>query len=95
MSERVIVEKVAEQAEYQGKLLLKLLIFSAALAIAPIATYFLSKDHMWNGNTTYAAITAIIAANTVLVAYIIVSVREGAPAAPPPKQLQEESKKTR
>ncbi|TCD67678.1 hypothetical protein EIP91_012044 [Steccherinum ochraceum] len=48
------------------------------------------------GNSTYAAITAIVAANVVLVAYIIVSVRddkqEPAPVAPAGEL---ESKKTK
>ncbi|KAH9940584.1 hypothetical protein B0H21DRAFT_824796 [Amylocystis lapponica] len=96
MSEQVMVQKAAVQAEYQGHILLKLLIFSAALAIAPVASFFLSKKHIWDGNTTYAAITAIAAAHTVLVSYIIISVREESQAARAPKRpTQEESKKTR
>ena len=48
------------------------------------------------GNATYAAITAIVAANGVLVAYIIMSVMEDSQSQTPTKEKpQEESKKTR
>lgn len=30
-------------------ILIKLLIFAAALAIAPVSSYFLSKDYLWDG----------------------------------------------
>ena len=48
------------------------------------------------GNATYAAITAIVAANSVLVAYIIMSVMEDSQSQTQATQKpQEESKKTR
>ncbi|KAH9179904.1 hypothetical protein EDB89DRAFT_1841378, partial [Lactarius sanguifluus] len=56
--------------------LLKLVIFSLSLAIVPIASYFASEKYIWGGNSTFAAITAILAANIVLVAYIISSLRD-------------------
>lgn len=50
----------------------------------------------WTGNPTYAAITAIVTANAVLIAYIIASIREdkqeSAPITPAPLS---ESKKTK
>ncbi|KIP12676.1 hypothetical protein PHLGIDRAFT_17491 [Phlebiopsis gigantea 11061_1 CR5-6] len=64
------------QTSDQGGVLLKLILFTAALAIAPLSSYFLSQQYLWNGNSTYAAITAIVAANAVFVAYIFVSLRE-------------------
>ncbi|KAI0776008.1 hypothetical protein BD413DRAFT_525726 [Trametes elegans] len=75
MSEKVAVSKVVAQAE-SGSVLAKLVVFALSLGIAPISSYFLSRDYLWNGNTIYAAITAIVSANLVLVAYIIESVRE-------------------
>lgn len=97
MSAQVAVAKTTEQAAYQGGVLVKLLIFSAALAIAPVASYFLSKDYLWEGNTTLAAITAIMSANTVLVAYIVMSIREErlATVKPATSHTTEESKKDR
>ncbi|CCM04820.1 uncharacterized protein FIBRA_07013 [Fibroporia radiculosa] len=76
MSEQTKVGASAAQAVEQGGIFAKLLVFAALLAIAPIASYFLSKDYLWDGNTVFAAITAIIAANAVLIGYIIVSIRE-------------------
>ncbi|TBU38061.1 hypothetical protein BD309DRAFT_972693 [Dichomitus squalens] len=77
MSEQVAAAKIVErQAEQQGGVLGKLLIFALSLGIVPISSYFLSRDYLWDGNTIFAAITAVVAANVVLVAYIIESLRE-------------------
>ncbi|KAI1796282.1 hypothetical protein LXA43DRAFT_1178269 [Ganoderma leucocontextum] len=79
MSEQVAAGKVVEQqAEQQGGVLVKLIIFALSLGILPISSYFLSRDYLWDGNTIFAAITAIVAANVVLVAYIVESLREEA-----------------
>ncbi|KAI9466821.1 hypothetical protein BJY52DRAFT_1110480, partial [Lactarius psammicola] len=56
--------------------LLKLVIFSLSLGIVPIASYFASEKYIWDGNSTFAAITAIVAANIVLIAYIVSSLRD-------------------
>ncbi|THH17965.1 hypothetical protein EW146_g2961 [Bondarzewia mesenterica] len=56
--------------------LVKLIIFSLSLGILPIGSYFISNKYIWKGNSTYSAITAIVAANIVLVAYIVTSVVE-------------------
>ncbi|GBE79736.1 hypothetical protein BKA93DRAFT_758484 [Sparassis latifolia] len=93
MSEQVAVEKVSAQAAQQGGVLIKLILFSLSLAVAPLSAYFLSKDYLWAGNATYAAITAVAAANVVLVAYIIMSVLEESQAGPSVTTV--ESKKTR
>ncbi|KZT12806.1 uncharacterized protein LAESUDRAFT_16935 [Laetiporus sulphureus 93-53] len=99
MSEQAASTQIADQTASQSGVLAKLLIFSAALAVAPIASYFLSKDYLWDGNTTLAAVTAIVTANVVLVAYIIMSVREERQATlvspSPPAPLPVESKKER
>lgn len=60
----------------QGGVLIKLIIFSLSLGVIPIGSYFISEKYFWKGNATYAAITAIIAANLVLVAYIVLSLIE-------------------
>jgi len=51
-------------------------VFSGSLAFVPITLYFVTEKYVWNGNSNYAAITAIFAANVVLVAYIISSLWE-------------------
>lgn len=73
---------------------IKLLLFSIALGLGPILTYFASLRFIWHGlldallpetpfdyvlhtgNTTYAALTAILVANGVLAGYIIMSLNE-------------------
>jgi hypothetical protein len=72
MSNQAAVGKVASQTAQKG-VLVKLIIFSLSLAIVPITSYFVTEKYVWNGNSNYAAITAIFAANAVLVAYIITS----------------------
>ncbi|KAI8381135.1 uncharacterized protein BYT42DRAFT_565395 [Radiomyces spectabilis] len=54
----------------------KLIGFSFAMFILPIATYFLTLDGLFAGNNTYAAGSAALVANLVVVAYIIAAVME-------------------
>ncbi|KIM90678.1 hypothetical protein PILCRDRAFT_811134 [Piloderma croceum F 1598] len=72
MSDQAAVGKVTSQTAQKG-VLAKLIIFSLSLGIVPIALYFVTEKYVWDGNSSYAAITAVFAANVVLFAYIIVS----------------------
>ncbi|KAG9017024.1 hypothetical protein FRB95_000007 [Tulasnella sp. JGI-2019a] len=78
MSAQAVPSNVANQlATPSGNpVLLKLLLFTVCLGLAPIGTYYLSQKYIWEGNGTYAAITSIFAANIVLVAYIISSIMD-------------------
>ncbi|KNZ79909.1 Vacuolar ATPase assembly integral membrane protein VMA21 [Termitomyces sp. J132] len=67
--------KNAAHASFRS-VLIKLILFSLSLGLVPITSFFASQRYMWNGNSTYAAITAVVSANIVLVAYIISSVLE-------------------
>ncbi|KAI0650639.1 hypothetical protein C8Q79DRAFT_1006881 [Trametes meyenii] len=95
MSEQTAPAKLTAQAEESGSVLAKLIIFALTLGIAPISSYFLSRDYLWEGNTIYAAITAIVAANVVLVAYIIEATREESRMRAREKAQKGESKKDR
>ncbi|KAF8313250.1 hypothetical protein DL93DRAFT_2167958 [Clavulina sp. PMI_390] len=75
MAEKVAPMKAIDKAASSGAMF-KLLAFSIALAVVPISSYFVSLNRFWDGNNTYAAITAVISANVVLVSYIILSVLE-------------------
>ncbi|KAJ8523528.1 hypothetical protein ONZ45_g42 [Pleurotus djamor] len=75
--------------------LFKLAIFTLALGVLPLTSYFGSLHYVWEGNATYAAITAIVAANVVLVAYIITSVLEDQQSTPSSASSAQETKKTR
>ncbi|SLM40061.1 vacuolar atpase assembly integral membrane protein vma21 [Lasallia pustulata] len=54
----------------------KLLGFTAAMVAGPIGTYFLTLNWVFRGNSTFAGATAAIMANVVLVAYVIVAMKE-------------------
>ncbi|KAG2068398.1 hypothetical protein BDR04DRAFT_1157928 [Suillus decipiens] len=75
MSDQVVAAKASEQAASRAALI-KLVFFAATLIILPISSYFFTEKYVWSGNSNYAAITAICAANIVLIAYIVVSVVE-------------------
>ncbi|KAH9846932.1 hypothetical protein C2E23DRAFT_850562 [Lenzites betulinus] len=94
MSEQAAVGKLVAQADQSGGVLAKLIIFALSLGIVPLSSYFLSRDYLWDGNTIYAAITAIVAANGVLVLYIVEAMREESRLRTREKQ-ESESRKNR
>ncbi|EGP87559.1 unnamed protein product [Zymoseptoria tritici ST99CH_3D1] len=51
----------------------KLLGFTFAMVTFPIASYFLSVNMLFRGNSTYAGGLAAIVANVVLLGYIVVA----------------------
>ncbi|KAJ1800261.1 hypothetical protein LPJ59_001229 [Coemansia sp. RSA 2399] len=53
-----------------GSVVRKLVIFSLLLLIAPILVYFTSLKYVFVGSTAASAITAVVAANMVLVAWV-------------------------
>ncbi|KAH7887843.1 hypothetical protein F5I97DRAFT_1926256 [Phlebopus sp. FC_14] len=75
MSGQSAVADTSAQLAARGALV-KLLLFAATLAVLPISSYFFSLKYLWAGNSNYAAITAICAANLVLAVYIVMSVIE-------------------
>ncbi|KAK1834845.1 VMA21-like domain-containing protein [Podospora conica] len=56
--------------------IVKLLAFTFAMIVLPIGSYFVSVDHLFKGNSTYAGALAAIVANAVLIGYIIVAMAE-------------------
>ncbi|KAJ0121422.1 hypothetical protein N8I77_004369 [Diaporthe amygdali] len=54
----------------------KLLAFTFAMIVVPIGSYFLTVNTVFKGNSTFAGATAAIMANVVLIAYVIVAMRE-------------------
>ncbi|EGN96873.1 hypothetical protein SERLA73DRAFT_185089 [Serpula lacrymans var. lacrymans S7.3] len=75
MSEKTAIPKVTATTASRA-ILLKLIFFSASLAVLPISSYFISQKYFWSGNANYAAITAVLVANAVLVSYIVSSVMD-------------------
>lgn len=74
----------------------KLLTFTFLMVTLPITSYFVSRDYIYSGNSTWAGATAAIMANVVLFGYIIVAVLEdqgddpGGIAKPKPKDSKGE-----
>jgi vacuolar ATPase assembly integral membrane protein VMA21 len=62
--------------------LLKLIFFAVALAVVPIASYFLSVDRLFSGETAYAGAFAGLVANVIVGAYVVVAILEEDPNAP-------------
>ncbi|PPQ77361.1 hypothetical protein CVT25_010943 [Psilocybe cyanescens] len=77
MSEQVAVSKINAEAAA-----------GVSLGVIPISSYFLSLKYLWNENATFAAITAVVSANVVLVAYIISAIREDRQTAIPKDQKE-------
>jgi len=97
MSQAAPIARATEQASNAG-VLAKLLIFAVAMAVVPITAYYGSLTYLWNGNASYAALTAVLAANIVLVAYIVVASLEDQPSkptAPSSQHVSDETKKER
>ena len=46
------------------------------MVLAPISVYFITASTIFAGNNTWAGATAAVTANLVLIAYIIVAVKE-------------------
>nr|XP_019014512.1 uncharacterized protein I206_00594 [Kwoniella pini CBS 10737]OCF53293.1 hypothetical protein I206_00594 [Kwoniella pini CBS 10737] len=83
----------------QPAVLYKLIIFAVAMAVVPIGTYYVVLSYFTKGivrtnkdantalfdtgNTIASAIAAIVTANLVLIAYIVVAWLEGPPGLPP------------
>ncbi|ROV99985.1 hypothetical protein VMCG_06170 [Cytospora schulzeri] len=56
--------------------IVKLLAFTFAMIVMPIGSYFATVNTIFKGNSTFAGATAAIMANVVLIAYVIVAMRE-------------------
>ncbi|MCJ1409579.1 vacuolar ATPase assembly integral membrane protein vma21 [Ptychographa xylographoides] len=54
----------------------KLLGFTLAMIAGPIATYYLTLNTIFRGSSTLAGGTAAVMANVVLIAYVIVAMKE-------------------
>lgn len=63
---------------YSRSVALKLIGFTLALFGLPILAYFWTLNKLYDGNTSYAAITAVLAANFVLAVFLIAAFNEGA-----------------
>lgn len=58
------------------RVIYKLLGFTMAMVVVPIGTFFATVDLLFRGNGTYAGGLAAVMANVVLLAYVIVAMKE-------------------
>ncbi|KAH0293581.1 hypothetical protein M436DRAFT_35232 [Aureobasidium namibiae CBS 147.97] len=72
--------------------IVKLLLFTFAMIILPISSYFITLNTIYSGNSTFAGATAAIIANVVLIGYVIVAMREDADER---AEAEEKDKKSR
>jgi len=63
-------------APVPSRVIYQLLAFTLAMVCAPLGVYFGSVQTIFKGNSTYAGATAAVTANLVLVAYVVVAMRE-------------------
>ncbi|KAK6336478.1 vacuolar ATPase assembly integral membrane protein vma21 [Orbilia brochopaga] len=59
-----------------AEVLVKLFGFTAAMLIAPIGCYYLSTNVLFPGSTVTGASIAAVVANVVLIAFVVVAMRE-------------------
>ncbi|KAL2124510.1 hypothetical protein VTJ04DRAFT_875 [Mycothermus thermophilus] len=59
-----------------ASVIFKLLATTFAMISLPIASYFLTVNRVFNGNSTYAGSLAAIVANAVLISYIFLAMAE-------------------
>jgi vacuolar ATPase assembly integral membrane protein VMA21 len=65
----------------------KMLFFTILMTVAPLASFFISKDYIFEGifnvsnrsSYTYAAIVAVIVVHIVLITFLFVAFREDIP----------------
>ncbi|KAM0278367.1 hypothetical protein ACHAQH_005187 [Verticillium albo-atrum] len=56
--------------------IIKLLGFTFAMIVFPIGSYFVTVNTVFKGNSTFAGAFAAVMANAVLIAYIVVAMKE-------------------
>ncbi|KAI4283038.1 MAG: hypothetical protein L6R38_002481 [Xanthoria sp. 2 TBL-2021] len=69
-------EKSSITPAVPAAVIIKLLGFTAAMVGGPIGVYFLTLNTIFRGNSTWAGATAAFMANLVLIAYVIVAMKE-------------------
>ena len=61
----------------------KFIAFTFAMVLGPIAAYFASTKLLFNDNSTYGALVAVVVANAVAVLYVFAAYKEDQQAVRP------------
>ncbi|KAK9446536.1 uncharacterized protein V1518DRAFT_423740 [Limtongia smithiae] len=70
-----------------------LVMFTAAMVIAPLFSFYFTSSFIFNGNRQWAGLTAAIVANIVVVGYVVFAWKEDGLLYKPGQE--EESKKSK
>jgi hypothetical protein len=71
-----LLNEMCSYVHSSNAVLAKFGLTTLLMVVAPLATYYLSLKHYFGTNTTGAAISAAVAANVVLVGFIVVAMQE-------------------
>lgn len=98
------VEPIIRQDDYTNEsapwiVFRKMLFFIVLMAVAPLASFFIAKDYLFEGlmnisnrySYTYSAIVAVIVVHIVLIIFLIVAFKENIPAKKPSIQTNKDS----
>ncbi|KAL0639665.1 vacuolar ATPase assembly integral membrane protein vma21 [Maublancomyces gigas] len=69
-------DKLSTAAVVPKSVVAKLLLFTLAMVVAPLGSYYITLNTIFKGSNTLAGATAAVVANVVLIAYVIVAVME-------------------
>ncbi|KAI8611770.1 hypothetical protein BC830DRAFT_1053196, partial [Chytriomyces sp. MP71] len=76
-------KKIQLQSVIPAAVLAKVAFFSVLMFTLPLAIYFATIDNLFRGQSLYSAICAVVTANLVLVAFIVVAFTEDSADASP------------
>ncbi|BGP16061.1 hypothetical protein JCM10213_006803 [Rhodosporidiobolus nylandii] len=69
-------ERMPEGNAELSSVMWKLGTFTLLMALLPIATYYLTRDYIFDSNLTYSAISAVTVANVILFGFVYIAFRE-------------------
>jgi NADH:ubiquinone oxidoreductase subunit 5 (subunit L)/multisubunit Na+/H+ antiporter MnhA subunit len=77
----------------------KMLFFTLLMTIAPLSSFFIAKDYIFEGifkissrhSYTYSAIVAVIVVHIVLITFLFLAFREDIPVKKTPAEIEKES----
>ncbi|KAJ1983173.1 hypothetical protein H4R33_004856 [Dimargaris cristalligena] len=69
-------EDVSPPVVIPTDVVVKLVLTTLCMIFLPITGFVLSRDHLFQGNTIYSSILAVVLANLVLVVFIVMAVMD-------------------
>ncbi|KAJ1928608.1 hypothetical protein IWQ60_001902 [Tieghemiomyces parasiticus] len=72
----MVSESESHDPSVPDDVIAKLVITTLLMMAAPILTYYMARDYVFQGSSFYAALLAVVVANVVLGAFIFMAARE-------------------